>query len=202
MGGFPHWTGSIPKIASVSYAAFRAKTVFCPTTRVKSLSFQVNDFFNGIRLQLGQLSTKPVFYVGVHIRRGDMMQNRDLMVTGYTIAPASYVLNAMRYFVDKYPSYHVTFIVCTDDQNWYHSNIHGKTNHSVFPSQDNTAVVDLAILARCNATIVTVGTFGWWGAWLAGGPVVYYSDWPKPGSSLSDQFADNDYYPSHWMPMT
>jgi hypothetical protein len=64
------------------------------------------------------------------------------------------------------------------------------------------AMVDLAILSHCrNGTIVSVGTFGWWIAWLANAPmVVYYPGWPKPGSPLFNIFTRRDFVPPHWIP--
>ena len=38
----------------------------------------------------------------------------------------------------------------------------------------NSLPVDMAILALCDHFTSTVGTLGWWIAWLAGGNVTYY----------------------------
>jgi hypothetical protein len=37
----------------------------------------------------------------------------------------------------------------------------------------NDPVETLAILAHCDASVFSFGTYGWFGAWLAGGPVTY-----------------------------
>jgi galactoside 2-L-fucosyltransferase 1/2 len=34
-------------------------------------------------------------------------------------------------------------------------------------------------LSMCNHTIITVGSFGWWSAWLANGTTVYFKDVAK-----------------------
>ena len=40
----------------------------------------------------------------------------------------------------------------------------------------NSAVIDLPLLANCDHVIMTFGIFGWWGAWLSAGEVVYYKN--------------------------
>ena len=61
---------------------------------------------------------------------------------------------------------------------------------------------DLAILASCNHSIFAVGTFGWWGAWLAGGQVVYYNGFPplRPKCFTRKQ-VQKEYYLPQWHPI-
>ncbi|ELU02435.1 hypothetical protein CAPTEDRAFT_40679, partial [Capitella teleta] len=61
------------------------------------------------------------------------------------------------------------------------------------------AIVDLCVLSSCNHSIITVGTFGWWGAYLAGGRVVYYKDYPLRHTFLSRHFAKRDFFLPHWV---
>ena len=51
------------------------------------------------------------------------------------------------------------------------------------------------LLATCNHSIITIGTFGWWAAWLAGGRVVYYGDFVNSKRSILD------HYPHDWISM-
>ncbi|ELT91392.1 hypothetical protein CAPTEDRAFT_40726, partial [Capitella teleta] len=57
---------------------------------------------------------------------------------------------------------------------------------------------DLAILSMSEHVIITTGSFGWWGAWLANGTTIYYSDWPRNNSTLSKGFVKEDYFMPHW----
>jgi galactoside 2-L-fucosyltransferase 1/2 len=61
--------------------------------------------------------------------------------------------------------------------------------------------VDLAVLSQCNHTIMTIGTFSWWAAFLAGGDVVYYSQWPSVGSILYQMFNQSDFFMNNWIAM-
>jgi Glycosyl transferase family 11 len=59
--------------------------------------------------------------------------------------------------------------------------------------------VDLAILSKCNHTIMTVGTYGWWAGFLSGGITTYYKDFPRQNSYLSSTFSKEDFFPPHWI---
>jgi galactoside 2-L-fucosyltransferase 1/2 len=50
----------------------------------------------------------------------------------------------------------------------------------------------MAILALCDHFISTVGTLGWWIAWLAGGNVTYYK-WPARENSIFREAFDAEY---------
>ena len=66
-------------------------------------------------------------------------------------------------------------------------------------SEDRSAAEDLAILSSCNHTIMTVGTFGWWGGYLAGGLTVYYRNFPAKGFELYQHFSREDHFPPGWV---
>jgi len=140
--------------------------------------------------------------VGIHVRRGDMIdpQKRDF---GYTVATPDYFQSAMKYFAERYS--HIQFVVCSDDVEWCRNNLPvaadiGSNVNTVF-SENKSPIIDLAILAHCNHTIMSVGSFGWWAAWLASGTVIYYADWPRPFSQLEYHVNKDDYFPKHWIPM-
>ncbi|KAK3611847.1 hypothetical protein CHS0354_040521 [Potamilus streckersoni] len=114
--------------------------------------------------------------VGIHVRRGDMV-TKTMEMSGYTTAPLSYLNNSMNYFREKYND--TFFIVVSDGMSWCKENIQGN-NDTAFSNFTNPGT-DMALLSVCDHVIITSGTFGWWGAWLAGGEVVYFKGFPKPG---------------------
>eukprot|EP00923_Selenidium_pygospionis_P004134 GHVN01006563.1.p1 GENE.GHVN01006563.1~~GHVN01006563.1.p1 ORF type:complete len:227 (+),score=12.81 GHVN01006563.1:111-791(+) len=127
------------------------------------------QFLHGLR----ELHPQSVT-VGIHVRRGDY---RMLM---RTIPKSKYLKNAMMYYLSKYTDVH--FIVCSEDIEWCQTNEPylqpGKlgSHYGVhFSTGKHGAPWDMALLAQCNHTIVTVGTFGWWGGWFAGGEVIYFN---------------------------
>jgi len=157
------------------------------------------------------LSVKPAAWgksgagsvlVGVHVRRGDMTDQR-LRDYGYTVATSDYFRSAMRYFAERYQ--HVQFVVCSDNIAWCRgylpTTVDIGSNVNIVFSENRSPEVDLAILAYCNHTIMSVGTFSWWAAWLANGTTIYYADWPRPFSKLEYHVNKEDYFPKHWIPM-
>lgn len=66
-------------------------------------------------------------------------------------------------------------------------------------SENYSAAEDLAILSSCDHTIMSVGTYGWWAGYLAGGTVVYYRNFPRKGGELMPQFSREDFFPPEWV---
>jgi len=154
------------------------------------------------KLFLSSVEPAEGIRVGVHVRRGDMIDQR-LRYYGYTIATPDYFRSAMQYFADRY--HRVQFVVCSDNMKWCHSNLPAAAdigpNVNIVFSENRSPEVDLAILAQCSHTIMSVGSFGWWAAWLANGTTIYYGDWPRPFSKLEYHVNREDYFPKRWIPM-
>ena len=127
------------------------------------------------------LSGKPVTWVGVHNRRGDYGHHLNALY-GLSLLSADYFHKAMHYFSSRYDQ--VIFVVVTDDMEWAEDNLslpgveflghktvlQKDTDHPLATGED--VGDDLALLAACNHTIISYGTFGQWAAMLAGGEVV------------------------------
>ena len=154
-----------------------------------------------LRSGVSEMGMEPsgVTYIGVHVRRGDMLTPRFIQ-HGYTVADIEYLQRAMTEMERR--QRHIVYVICSDDMTWCKENI-DITGRSVIHSEGHSAPLDLAILSQCNHTIMTVGTFGWWAGWLAGGDVIYYKNYPKPQSRLSRAFSKDkmDYFYPHWKGM-
>ncbi|XP_041376353.1 galactoside alpha-(1,2)-fucosyltransferase 2-like isoform X2 [Gigantopelta aegis] len=139
--------------------------------------------------------------VGVHVRRGDMVQNKGFVDYGYIAADELYLNKAMDYFEGRYPN--LKFLVVSDDIGWCKQVLDKRDNHQnvLYGPADNAPEVDMALLTRCNHTVMTVGSFGWWSAWLAGGDVIYYKGYPRPKSRLFRLLKPEDYRYPHWIGM-
>ena len=77
----------------------------------------------------------------------------------------------------------------------------------VFTHSGPDYITDFAILKSCDHMIMTIGSFGWWAAWLGphlnGGTVIYQSD----AFDITNDFMRNnmmldDVYPSSWIPIS
>ncbi len=141
-------------------------------------------------LNLGSRSVHAV-YVGVHIRLGDWKHDNVQLI-------ADYLARAVHYFTRLYAN--VIFIVCSNDQGWSRNSMQLDAqiarNHSVWFSPNTDSALDMAILAHCNHSIITVGTYGWWSAFLAGGTTVYYEgSRRRMGSATLDSNVSHYFYP-------
>ena len=133
--------------------------------------------------------------VGVHIRRGDVVKYARY---GFKAAPKEYLEIAMDYYRTKYPG--AMFLILSNDFQWCKKEIKGKDIKYADGPGSNFAV-DLALFTLCNHSIITVGTYGWWGAWLTGGETVYYKKWPIEGTGLSKMIKHQDYFYKGWIGM-
>ena len=76
----------------------------------------------------------------------------------------------MLYLEAKLQSVHIVYLIFTDDVQWSVDNVMSlRPNNSVLVSNfTDNYLTDFYLLTRCNHVIMSVGTFGWWDAYLAG----------------------------------
>ncbi|XP_023323360.1 galactoside 2-alpha-L-fucosyltransferase 2 [Eurytemora carolleeae] len=129
-----------------------------------------------------------VTFIGVHVRRSDYGQHLVKMYN-LTLIDAAYFNRAMEYYRNKFDS--IVFAVVSDDLSWARSNMEGEDvfflGHDRTQEKDELNPLkpgedigeDLALLASCNHTIMTYGTFGMWGGLLSGGEVLFPSSFLK-----------------------
>ncbi|CAC5391423.1 FUT1_2 [Mytilus coruscus] len=136
-------------------------------------------------------SRKSITLVGVHIRRGDKVRNND----GFNIASPEYLNRSVSSYTRRYAP--VLFLVISDGMAWSKNNmpLHVPVEFISLGKRE----FDMATAIACDHTIMTIGTFGWWIAYLTGGEVVYVKDAAKKGSQFERilNFADH-FYP-HWV---
>lgn len=140
------------------------------------------------------------FFVGVHVRRGDFLTKQSADY-GLTVIDANYLNDAFRYFVVLHNKTEIQFVVATDDKNWTLSNKPKFHAPSLIYVTDKSTEIDLAILALCDGMIVSTGSFGWWGAWIAKKPTVYYRKWPRKDSTFYANWNRQNYFLMDWVPM-
>merc|ERR1712029_1196817 len=118
------------------------------------------------------LPADEIIFVGIHNRRTDYLDFRR-RVLGLNNLYEDYFEDATDYFAEEYEN--AVFVYVSDDMRWGRRNLKG-IKHSLHflgcgeGSEDCTGK-DLAVLAACNHTIVTHGSFGHWAAFMAGGEI-------------------------------
>ena len=170
----------------------------------KSIATQAEKFLVSVSPPKWLEAKAEFVRVGVHVRRGDMVNSAYFLDYGYTVAPPEYFAKAMAFFVKQFPR--VQFVVCSDDIPWSEENIPSARSFGegveIAFSRGHTLFEDLAILSSCDHTVMSVGSFGWWAAWLANGTTVYYANWPRSFSMLEYHVDKKDYFPSHWISLS
>jgi galactoside 2-L-fucosyltransferase 1/2 len=144
-----------------------------------SIQKRVDHFFT---VHIADYDPEVTITVGIHFRLGDNFHNPRH--ENSSIMTAQYFINAMEYFATTYGIEILYFVLLSDEQSWVTNNIMPLVQEykgHVIQSLDNSGSVDLAILAACSHTVISVGTFSWWGAWLSKGNTVYYAGLPRPG---------------------
>lgn len=95
---------------------------------------------------------------------------------------------------------YMAFLIVSDDMAWAKKNIKNKKGDVFFvgigvPDVDLDIGTDLAIMAYANATIISRGTFGMWGAILCGGE--YHTEFglmvPEHIMDPHDEFYHQEY---------
>ncbi|KAK6181757.1 hypothetical protein SNE40_009546 [Patella caerulea] len=133
--------------------------------------------------------------VGVHVAGNNILYMGDV-IQGLNKAPLNYIQNAMKHMRSKYRN--VKFLFLCDDRNWCQAYIKGS---DVVVADEADSKTHLILLSLCHHSIVTTGLIGYWGAWLANGHTVYYSDYIRRQSAMAKQIRYNDFFPPHWVPM-
>lgn len=150
------------------------------------------------RLRLGRTGARPRTFVGVHVRRGDyleVMPNRWRGVVG----DSAYLHQAMDWFRARHEA--PIFVVTSNGMAWCRKNINTSQGDVVFAGDgyEGSPGRDFALLTQCNHTIMTIGTFGFWAAYLAGGDTVYLANFTLPDSDFLKIFKPEAAFLPEWV---
>jgi galactoside 2-L-fucosyltransferase 1/2 len=112
---------------------------------------------------------RNITYVGVHVRRTDYEGHLKRSFKVSAVKP-DFFPRQMDVFRNKYKP--VMFVVVSDDPEWCEREL---LADDVVVMKNNSPAQDLAIMAACNHSIIDYGTYGSWGAILAGGDTFVYN---------------------------
>ncbi|XP_039366016.1 galactoside alpha-(1,2)-fucosyltransferase 2-like [Mauremys reevesii] len=154
---------------------------------------EANRYLAGLRGQ-----RQNVTYVGVHVRRGDYIQVLTQVRKG-VVADKAYLEKAMGYFRAKYQE--PVFVVTSNGMEWCRENIDASRGDVYFlgDGKESSPGRDFALLVHCNHTIMTVGTFGIWASYLAGGETIYLANYILPNSPFLRVFKPAAVYLAEWI---
>ena len=152
--------------------------------------------------QLNKIVNKQtkITSVCIHVRRGDFLVEPSKKV-GFLVPSSLDIQNAMNYLQNKFK--HTIFIVMSNGLKWCKVNLN---RSSVYFSTMTSQNEDFVLMCSCDHMIMTVGTFGFWGAWFTswrGGIVMYYEHvFSKTSLIKVKSFSRHDWFPPHWLAYT
>lgn len=168
---------------------------------------------DAIATQLDRLAQLPAPVLAVHVRRGD---NATAPNDSFPMPTPDYYRRAIALAPPC-----ASVAVFSDDPEWcrnefapggqlhrddpcpvvvFGSGPRAKEHEDGYATDPVTDWIDLHLMARCDAHVLSNSTFGWWGAWLArGAGVCYPTPWYGPG--LADELDAGLMFPSHWQPV-
>ncbi|XP_005412992.1 PREDICTED: galactoside 2-alpha-L-fucosyltransferase 1 [Chinchilla lanigera] len=149
-------------------------------------------------LRLGYSGSRPHTFVGVHVRRGDYVHVMPQHWRG-VIGDRAYLGQAMAWFRARHRD--PIFVVTSNGMQWCRENIDTSKGDVVFAGdgQEGTPGKDFSLLTQCNHTIMTIGTFGFWAAYLAGGDTIYLANFTLPDSEFLNIFKPEAAFLPEWM---
>ena len=131
-----------------------------------------------LKKEAGSMLYQNITTVCVHVRRGDILKKNH-----YSIVKPEELHFAMNWMERRHRN--VVFYIASDDLHWCRKQLNTK---NVFFSNFTSAEEDFILMQSCDHMIMTVGSFGWWAAWMTsqrGGDVMAYEFLYKPESHHS-----------------
>ena len=156
----------------------------------KAIQESAKNIVDEILREFNITSRHSVTLIGVHVRRGDKVNNTQ----GYGLATADYLRTAVDYYKKKYKN--TIFIVASNGMEWTKKNM---PRHIVVKYVAGSTEMDMATIVECDHVIMTIGSYGWWCGWLAGGDVVYYKRAAIPGSRFAKRINYEDHFYPGWV---
>ncbi|XP_047648066.1 galactoside 2-alpha-L-fucosyltransferase SEC1-like [Phacochoerus africanus] len=155
---------------------------------------EAQDFLRGLRVN----GSRPSTYVGVHVRRGDYVHVMPNVWKG-VVADRRYLEQALDWFRARYRS--PVFVVSSNGMAWCRENIDASRGDVVFAGNgiEGSPAKDFALLTQCNHTVMTIGTFGIWAAYLAGGETIYLANFTLPTSPFRMVFKPEAAFLPEWV---
>ncbi|XP_014406015.1 PREDICTED: LOW QUALITY PROTEIN: galactoside 2-alpha-L-fucosyltransferase 1 [Myotis brandtii] len=150
-------------------------------------------FFHHLREQI-----RREFTLHDHLREGDYLETMPQRWKG-VVGDRAYLREAMDWFRARHEA--PIFVVTSNGMAWCRENVDTSRGDVVFAGdgQEASPGKDFALLTQCNHTVMTIGTFGFWAAYLAGGDTVYLANFTLPDSDFLKIFKPEAAFLPEWV---
>lgn len=157
---------------------------------------------NTIASVKAKFNSTDAIIVGVHMRIGDLVDKRRLDY-GYVMAKPNFYKAAIGKATQIINTTNIILMVASDTIQEAKKMLTSSNLTSIYRVHflHGSAFEDFATLTKCDHTIISGGTYGWWAAWLAGGKTFYHGNFSKPGSSFAKGFSNENFYCPDWIPV-
>ncbi|XP_008843221.1 galactoside 2-alpha-L-fucosyltransferase 2-like [Nannospalax galili] len=155
---------------------------------------EAQAFLRGLRVN----GSRPRTFVGVHVRRGDYVHVMPKVWKG-VVADRGYLEQALDRFRARHQS--PVFVVTSNGMAWCRENINASKGDVAFAGNglQGSPSKDFALLLQCNHSIITVGTFGIWAAYLTGGETIYLANFTQSNSPFNMVFKPQAAFLPEWV---
>ena len=129
-----------------------------------------------MRKLISKLKQPNPLWTGIHVRRRDYQTYEKTL--GLNVLKPSYYLHAMDMVREFYPTKDVIFVVVTDDVTWCKHQVKKRAKDVFIVSKEDSEQYagighDLAIMSKCNQTIISRGSFSYLSSILTKGrPII------------------------------
>ena len=163
----------------------------------KNMNDEIKDVFSipsSIKDEIMQSEYSHVLAkktVGLHIRRGDYVDNKDQ----YNVIDVDYIDKALSYFNLDH-----TCVVFSDDIPWCKKNV--KSDHKIVFVENKSEIFDVYLMTLLDNVITSNSTFSWWGAYLNANKdklVITPRHWYNEKLKKQGYHADSDLLPNNWV---
>jgi hypothetical protein len=107
--------------------------------------------------------------LGIHIRRGDYVNNRKTYSI-HGVCSIEYYLSAVKNIQEKYPN--PLIVAFSDDPDWVSREIAPYFSKLIVVSHNKglESYIDMWLMSLCKHNIIANSSFSWWAAWLNKNP--------------------------------
>ncbi|XP_067950765.1 galactoside 2-alpha-L-fucosyltransferase Sec1-like isoform X2 [Watersipora subatra] len=181
-----------------SWKYFRSKEQQAAIRKAFTFTTRYENFANQnlAKARQSYIHIENPILIGLHMRIGDLVTVKS----GKRLATKAFYDAALyKAFLHFNKSPAIIFVAASDSPKLAKKMLSDAAEkYNIFWSS-GTAFEDMATLSKCNNSIISGGTFGFWTAWLAGGVTFYNANASLPDSPFSRRYIESNFILPSWI---
>ena len=143
---------------------------------------------------------KELIFIGLHMRLNDSVKHW----LGFRVANESFYITVLKKASMHFNRANSTIFIATSDSPNSAKRKLERVEHmyNIFWLNGSSGEEVMAVLSKCNHSIISGGTFGFWAAWLAGGTTFYFDKYCRPNTYFAKFFISKNFYLPEWIPVS